>query len=73
MLFETRVPLPLPVAFTLGTWLGAALATGAGALLSTFESGGASSFMQTFSRIFVHFPLVPAWLCFKCWRKWSAR
>lgn len=34
--------------------------------LALFFSGGASSFMHAFSRMFVHFPLVPAWLCFKC-------
>lgn len=34
--------------------------------LAFFFSGGASSFMHAFSRMFVHFPLVPAWLCFKC-------
>lgn len=34
---------------------------------------GSSSFMHAFSSMFVHFPLVPAWLCFRCWRKWSAR
>lgn len=37
--------------------------------LAFFFSGGASSFMHAFSRMFVHFPLVPAWLCFRCWRK----
>ena len=35
-------------------------------------SGSGSSFIQAFSNIFVHFPLVPAWLCFKCCLKWSA-
>lgn len=34
---------------------------------------GSSSFIHAFSSMFVHFPLVPAWLCFRCWRKWSAR
>lgn len=28
--------------------------------------GGGSSFIQAFSSILVHFPLVPAWLCFRC-------
>lgn len=36
-------------------------------------SGGCSSFIHAFSRILVHLPLLPAWLCFRCWRKWSAR
>jgi hypothetical protein len=31
--------------------------------------GTGSSLMHAFSSMFVHFPLVPAWLCFKCWRK----
>lgn len=31
--------------------------------------GGGSSFIHAFSSMFVHFPLVPAWLCFKCCRK----
>jgi hypothetical protein len=34
--------------------------------------GGGSSFIQAFSNMFVHFPLVPAWLCFRCCLKWSA-
>lgn len=29
--------------------------------------------MHAVSSMFVHFPLVPAWLCFRCCRKWSAR
>ena len=37
------------------------------------EAHDCSSFMQAFSKILVHFPLVPAWLCFRCCRKWSAR
>lgn len=41
--------------------------------LGSRGSGGCSSFMQAFSKILVHFPLVPAWLCFRCCRKWSAR
>lgn len=28
--------------------------------------GGGSSFIHAFSSILVHFPLVPAWLCFRC-------
>lgn len=28
--------------------------------------------MQAFSSTLVHLPLVPAWLCFRCCRKWSA-
>lgn len=32
-------------------------------------AGGSSSIMQAFSSRLVHFPLVPAWLCFRCWRK----
>lgn len=35
--------------------------------------GGSSSIMQALSSMLVHLPLVPAWLCFRCWRKWSAR
>lgn len=31
--------------------------------------GGSSSIMHAFSSMLVHFPLVPAWLCFRCWRK----
>lgn len=34
--------------------------------------GVGSSFMHAVSNTFVHFPLAPAWLCFKCCRKWSA-
>ena len=40
---------------------------------TTRFSGSGSSFMQAFSSMLVHLPLVPAWLCFRCWRKWSAR
>jgi hypothetical protein len=36
-------------------------------------TGGSSSSMHAFSNILVHLPLVPAWLCLRCWRKWSAR
>lgn len=36
-------------------------------------TGGGSSFMQAFSSMLVHLPLVPWWLCLRCWRKWSAR
>ena len=36
-------------------------------------TGGSSSIMQAFSSMLVHLPLVPAWLCLRCWRKWSAR
>lgn len=32
-------------------------------------SGSGSSFMHEFSSMFVHLPLVPAWLCFRCCRK----
>jgi hypothetical protein len=35
--------------------------------------GGSSSIIHAFSSMFVHLPLVPAWLCLRCWRKWSAR
>lgn len=28
--------------------------------------GGGSSFIHAFSSMLVHFPLVPAWLCFRC-------
>lgn len=35
----------------------------------TRSFGGGSSFMHEFSSMLVHFPLVPAWLCFKCCRK----
>lgn len=31
--------------------------------------GGSSSIMQALSSMLVHLPLVPAWLCFRCWRK----
>jgi len=31
--------------------------------------GGSSSNIHAFSSMFVHFPLVPAWECFRCWRK----
>lgn len=36
-------------------------------------TGKGSSLMQAFSSMFVHFPLVPAWLCLRCCLKWSAR
>lgn len=36
-------------------------------------TGGCSSRMQAASSMFVHFPLVPAWECLRCCRKWSAR
>lgn len=32
-------------------------------------AGGSSSSMHAFSSMLVHFPLVPAWLCLRCWRK----
>lgn len=39
----------------------------------TRSCGGGSSLMHAFSSMLVHLPLVPAWLCFRCCRKWSAR
>lgn len=51
---------------------GAMFAIGAPCCMSVPIIGG-SSFMHAASSWFVHFPLVPAWLCFKCCRKWSAR
>lgn len=32
-------------------------------------TGGSSSIMHAFSSMLVHLPLVPAWLCLRCWRK----